>query len=125
MFCAETITKLAEIYRDDEKVLSTMKRCIESFEEYHQAIFKKEQWMKLYSKSVSADEYKENVSHMDKARTMLHNSVLGNVNLLNRLAEKNSLPLVYDGIVSHERPYRREVANAVLEYVESIIKERG
>ena len=125
MFCAETITKLAEIYRDDEKVLSTMKRCIESFEEYHQAIFKMELWMKLFSKSVSADEYKENVSHMDKARTMLYNSVLGNVNLLNRLAEKNCLPLVYDGIVSHERPYRREVANAVLEYVESIIKERG
>ena len=125
MLSTETIAKLTEIYKDDTKILSIMKRCIESFEEYHQTIFKMELWLKLYSKSVSADEYKDNVSQLDKARTMSHNSVLGNVNLLNRLAEKNSLPPVYDGIVSHQRPYRREVANAVLEYVESIIKERG
>lgn len=55
---------------------------------------------------------------------MSHDSILGNVNLLNRLAERNNLPLVYDGIVSHERPYRREVANAVLEYVENLIKKQ-
>ena len=80
--------------------------------------------MKVHSISVSGDEYKENVSKLDKGRTNEHNSVLGNVNLLNRLAEKNGLPLVYDGIVSHDRPYRREVANAVLHYVEEIITNR-
>ena len=57
-------------------------------------------------------------------RTVIHNSVIANVNLLNRLAEKNGLHPVYDGIVSEERPYRREIANAVLDYVESIIKNR-
>ncbi len=62
--------------------------------------------------------------YMDKSRTTNHNSVLGNVNLLNRLANMNNLPPVYDGIVSHDRPYRREVANAVLEYVEKIVKSR-
>ena len=122
--CPEKIEKLIEIYRDDDQVLKIIERSIASFEEYHSIIFKMELWMKIYARSVSSEEYKDNVSKLDKARTMSHNSVLGNVNLLNRLAEKNQLPPVYNGIVSHERPYRRDAANAVLEYVEEIIKNR-
>lgn len=125
MICVKTIEKLVEIYKDDLKMLSVMERCIMSFEEYHQTIFKMELWIKLCSKSVSIDEYRNNISQMDKTRTIFHNSVLGNVRLLNKLAEKNGLIPVYDGVVSEERPYRREVANAVLEYVESLIKQRG
>ena len=124
MLNKETIDKLIAKYKDDEKMLSIIERSLISFEEYHQAIYKMELWMKVHSISVSGDEYKENVSKLDKGRTNEHNSVLGNVNLLNRLAEKNGLPLVYDGIVSHDRPYRREVANAVLHYVEEIITNR-
>jgi len=40
------------------------------------------------------------------------------------MAAKEGLELIYNGIVSEERPYRREVANAVLEYVEKVIRER-
>ena len=80
--------------------------------------------MKIYSNSIGGQDYKDYVSKLDKMRTVTHNSVLANVNVLNRLAAKNSLPPVYDGIVSEERPYRREVANAVLAYVEKIIKNR-
>lgn len=122
--CPETIEKLIEIYRDDNQVLKIIERSIASFEEYHSVILKMELWMKIYARSVSSEKYRDNVSKLDKARTMSHNSVLGNVNILNRLAEKNQLVPVYNGIVSHERPYRREVANAVLEYVEDIIKNR-
>lgn len=124
MLNSETINNLIAIYKDDEKMLSIIERAIMSFEEYHQAIFKMELWLQIHTGSVSADEYKDNVSKLDKGRSSEHNSVLGNVNLLNRLAVKNELPLAYDGKVSHKRPYRREVANAVLEYVEQIIHER-
>ena len=124
MLCTDTINKLIEKYKDDDKFLKIIERSISTFEEYHEAIFKMELWMKIYSNSITGQEYKDNVSKLDKMRTVNHNSVLANVNLLNRLAKKNSLPPVYDGIVSEERPYRREVANAVLEYVESIIKNR-
>ena len=48
-----------------------------------------------------------------------------NVNVLNRLAEKNTLPPFYDGKVSQDRPYRREVANGVLQYVEKIVENRS
>lgn len=125
MFNENTIKKLIEINKEDEKVLGIIERCLESFEDYHNKIFKLELWMKLHSNScINRDTFKEKVSELDKARTMYHNALLGNVNLLNRLAEKNNLVPVYEGVVSHDRPYRREVANAVLDYVENVIKNR-
>lgn len=124
MLCENTINKLIEIYKGDDKFLKIIERSILTFEDYHNAIYKMELWMKIYSNSITGQEYKDNVSKPDKMRTVNHNSVLANVNLLNRLAEKNSVPPVYDGIVSKKRPYRREVANAALEYVENIIKNR-
>lgn len=124
MLRKETIEKLISIYKDDEKMLKIIERNLMSFEEYHHAIIEMETWIQVYSGNVSTEVYQEKVSLLDKRRTSEHNSVLDDVNLLNRLAEKNNLPLVYEGIISHERPYRREVANAVLEYVDEIIKNR-
>ena len=71
-----------------------------------------------------ADEYKTMVEEMDRRRTRMHNSVLASVNILNRLAASQNLAPVYAGIVSEEKPYRRDVANAVLAYVEEAIKNR-
>lgn len=124
MLCNSTIIKLIEIYKDNTKVLNSVERCIMSFEEYHSSIYKMETWLKIYGNNSSNEEYKDTVANLDKSRTLQHNALLGNVNLLNRLAEKNNLPLVYDGIISHERPYRREVANSVLEYIDFTIKNR-
>lgn len=124
MLCNSTIIKLIEIYRDNTKVIKSIERCIMSFEEYHSSIYKMETWMKIYGNNSSKEEHKDTIANLDKSRTLQHNALLGNVNLLNRLAEKNKLPLVYDGIISHERPYRREVANSVLEYIDFTINSR-
>lgn len=121
----ETITKLITTCQEDKDMLDILYSSLKSFEEYHSVIFDMETWMKVFSyKSIDKEEYQSKVTDMDRRRTMCHNSVLSSVNILNRLADKENLPLVYDGVVSEERPYRREVANAVLEYIENIIKNR-
>ena len=117
MINEETILSLLKIYKDDEKILNTIQRCLISFEEYHSQIYKLEICMKIFSNGNVDKE-------LDKSRTTYHNALLGNVNVLNRLAEKNTLPPFYDGKVSQDRPYRREVANGVLQYVEKIVKNR-
>lgn len=125
MLNINTLKKLAEIYQEDNEALDILYSSLKSFEEYHSVIYDMETWMKIYSyKSVDKEEYQSKVTDMDRRRTMCHNSVLSSVNILNRLAVKENLPLVYDGVVSEERPYRIEVANAILEYVENIIKNR-
>ncbi len=121
----ETITKLITACHEDKDMLDILYSSLKSFEEYHSVIFDMETWMKVFSyKSIDKEEYQSKVTDMDRRRTMCHNSVLSSVNILNRLATKENLSLVYDGVVSKERPYRREVANAVLEYVENIVKNR-
>ena len=126
MINEETISSLLKIYKDDEKILNTIERCLISFEEYHSQIYKLEICMKIFSNgNVDKDNYKVKIEELDKSRTTYHNALLGNVNVLNRLAEKNTLPPFYDGKVSQDRPYRREVANGVLQYDEKIVENRS
>lgn len=125
MFNEDSINALIKIYKNDEKYLSRIEKCLISFEEYHTQIFTLELWIKLYSNSyMDKNEHAKKSAELDKIRTTYHNAILGNVAMLNKLAEINNLSAVYDGVVSKERPYRREVADAVLEYVENIIKNR-
>lgn len=123
----ETIDKLISMYMsmDDDYSLDLICDELETFEEYHSAIYSMEIKLKVKnSKSMNREDYQYMVESLDKKRTMLHNRVLIAVNVLNRMASKENMQPVYDGVVSEERPYRREVANAVLEYVEKVIKER-
>ena len=96
------------------------------FESYHASIYELEIKKRLYSSgAMEADTYRELIPRLDKTRTYTHNALLTQVNVLNRIAAEASLPQVYDGIVSEERPYRREVANAVLDFVQQIILNRA
>lgn len=121
----ETINKLISKFREDREMLDIIFDALKTFEEYHLAIYNMETQLRVYSyDSMDTEDYKDLIQELDGKRTRCHNAVLTSVNILNRIADKENLPLVYEGIVSEKRPYRREVANAVLEYVENIIKNR-
>ena len=125
MINSESIGRLIQNFSDDQEMLDMIFSQLETFEEYHSSIYTMETWMKIYTtKTVDIQDYQYMVEDLDKKRTMRHNSLLTAVNVLNRMCEKEKLPLVYEGIVSTERPHRRVVANAVLEYVEQTIKNR-
>lgn len=58
------------------------------------------------------------------ARAARHNSVISHVSALNRMVTTVGLEPIYDGTVSEERPYRRQVANGVLGYIEQMVHDR-
>lgn len=125
MIKREVITSLINTFTEDKEMLDIINSAMESFIEYYHAIYNAELYSKVYSyKSIERDEYKAKLMELDRVRSLNHNEVLTKVALLNRLAAMNNLGLVYDGVISEERPYRREVANAVIEYIETIVKER-
>lgn len=120
-----TIKKLLSIYSENKEMLDIIFDALWSFEEYHFSIAKMELSLQTYSYKVMENkDYQYMVKELDKRRSMQHNCVLSSVNILNRIAIKENLEPVYEGIVSEQRPYRREVADSVLEYIEQIIKER-
>lgn len=121
---ADTIGKLIELNKEDSDVIEFIRDCIDSFEQYHRAVFDDRMFLVLYGSALDGDEYRERRTAVDRTRTVCHNSVIANVASLNRMAERAGLKPVYDGVVSKERPYRRELANAVFAYIESIINNR-
>ena len=121
----ETLQKLFIAFRDDQEILEEIESALMTFESYHRAIYELEIKRRLYSGgAVEGDAYREMLTRLDKTRTINHNALLSQVNILNRIAAEGNLPPFYDGTVSEERPFRREVANAVLDYVRRIIVER-
>jgi len=121
----ENLNKLIESARDDKEMLDMLSDIFKGFDEYHRAIFEMETWMKLYDhKNMPGYEYQATVAEMDGSRTSCHNAVLASINILNRMATQLNVPAVYNSTVSEEQPYRREVADAVLGYVENIINRR-
>lgn len=120
----DTINRLIQIFENDAMVMDTIRNTIMEFEEYHYAIYKMEHFIKFREKDMDAEEYRDKMTELDSNRTRKHNSIITGMKIMNRLAEQQNLVPVYDGVVSEERPYRREVANAVLEYVEQVIKSR-
>lgn len=120
------LSKLFLFYKDDAEVLQMIEESMGVFSDYHKAVFSLEMYKKIHEGAAAqTPQYKETVMSMDRTRTVYHNSLLSNVSMLNNMAKVAGLPPVYDGIVSQERPYRRQVANAVFAFMEDIINNRS
>ena len=121
----ETVTRLMEIHKDEPDLLEVIVDALESFEKYHQSVYKLEIRRMLYaSGAMSAETYREVIPELDSVRTANHNVLLSEVTLLNRLAKQDGLPLFCEGEISGERPVRTRVADAVLAFVRQVISDR-
>jgi len=121
----ETLNRLIALYRNDAGALEAITDALDSFEKYHQAIYKLENQRRLYTQgAMSPETYRVLIPELDVIRTRNHNEVISQVSMLNRLAEKNSLSPFYDGIVSKEPPIRTHIADAVLAFVRQVIADR-
>ena len=120
----KALDNLIQACKTDSELLEIIQDALRSFEEYHTAIYSMEIRKQLLAGTVDALQYQEEIGEMDRRRTSSHNAVISNISLLNRLAEQAGLPPVYEGVISRDQPYRRQIADAVLNYVRDIILER-
>lgn len=120
----KALDNLIQACKADSELLEIIQDALRSFEEYHTAIYSMEIRKQLLAGTVDALQYQEEIGEMDRRRTSSHNAVISNISLLNRLAEQAGLPPVYDGVISRDQPYRRQIADAVLDYVRDIILAR-
>ena len=120
-----TLRALIAKHADDGEMTGVILEALESFENYHQAIYRLELKRELYLHGAMDQEtYREEIPYLDGIRTTKHNAVISNVKLLNRLAEQEGFEPFYAGVVSEERPYRTELADAVLQFVSETIDNR-
>lgn len=122
---AENLQSLIYASREDIELLHFIMDCLKSFEAYHQAIFEMEAWAKVYNYGVlEREEYQDKLTTMDRTRSACHNAMLSKISMLNRMAERAGVGLIYEGTVSEDMPYRRQVADEVLSFVESMVSKR-
>ena len=122
----ETLNGLLRHFRDDQDDIAAIVHAMETFEDYHNAIYRLEITRRLFScNAIESETYRSDTVERDRLRTYNHNAVIAQVNLLNRMAEEASLPPFYEGVVSEEKPYRRELANAILGFIQEVIVNRA
>jgi hypothetical protein len=121
----ENLKALCAAVHDDSDALEVIADCLNSFEDYHGAIYEMETWLRLHDyENTPREDYQVKLEKMDAHRTSCHDVVLDSVNILNRMAGHHDIPAIYSGEMSAMQPIRREVADAVLEYVEGVVSQR-
>lgn len=125
MIVSESIKTLIAKNKDDNEILKLINDCLLSFFEYHYRIGRTETFSMLYGyHNMEKEDYQATHTDLGKSRSLSHKVVISNIGILNRLCVQNGIPLVYNGILSEERPHRVEIADAVLAYVQEIITNR-
>ena len=79
----ECLLQLIQYYKSDLEALDFIKSALNSFEEYHSAVIEEQLFPTIYGGALVGSEFRERRTALDKARTIHHNSVIANVNLLN------------------------------------------
>jgi len=124
-----SVENLSRLFTDasvDADAVGIISDCMKSFVNYHEAIYELEIWLKLHNpKNTSTEEYQNKQSELAYSRTVCHNAALASINILNRMASRYGIGAVYTGTVSEERPYRTEVANAILDYIGDVMLKRN
>ncbi len=69
-------------------------------------------------------DFKENYGRHDQQRTSAHNLAIQSLGALNKLCEIKGIDLIYDGVISEDQPYRREIANAIIRLLGEIVEAR-
>lgn len=124
-FHGDRLQLLMDHFRDDGEALEFIRDCVRTFSEYHAVIVEMEFWLKAYNyDNMGEGDYQYQKVRLDSARTVRHNAVISHVSALNRMAVAAGLEPIYDGTVSEERPYRRQVADGVLGYIEQLVRDR-
>lgn len=121
----KALSQLIQQSKEDPELLEYIHKALMSFADYHSAVIAEQIYPVIYGGSIDPDTYRNERAALDKRRTSLHNAMLANVNLLNRMCSAAGITPVYDGVVSEDRPYRRYVADAVFDYLTHVIDSRS
>lgn len=121
----EALIQLIAASKEDAELLDMIWSAVQAFEQYHTAVLEDQAFPLIYSGALEGDTYRTRRAELDKHRTTLHNAVITHVRILNRMAEQTGLPPIYAGIVSEDRPYRRQIADTVFAYLSSVIDGRS
>ena len=116
-----SIQGLFNVFIDEPDGTSFIRESLQTFSSYSAAIFR----METYKLSQGDDPSETSeLSRLDESRSNAHEAVIASIKNLNHICEVNKIPPIYKGTVAPEHPYRVEIADAVLLYVQKVMENR-
>ena len=117
------LIELMEQCHHDTEDLEFIFEALKAFSAYHDAIIKETAYDLTFD-GTDVYDFKENYQRYDRQRTSAHNLAIQSVGALNKLCEIKGIDKVYDGIISEDQPYRREIADAIINLLGEIVESR-
>lgn len=95
----EKFDTLMETWKCDLDAIDIIERTISSFAQYVEAVVQLEACISARKALLSHDKEKYTVAmtNLDRSRKLIHESLISNVKIVNRLSAEKGLPLIYDG----------------------------
>ncbi len=121
----ETIRTLTGFLSRKPDTFAAFMDALESFEAYHTAVHALEIRRYLYAHGcMDFSSFRELYDDLQQKQWDTFHEAVKSLLFLNRLAEENGLEPVYNGTISQERVHRIEIADAVLDYLNTLVSNR-
>ena len=105
---------------DRKEACDTVESAIMSFPEYTNTVIRQQVVMKMLPfRDLTTEEFQQTVTQLDTQRRNVHNVAIGNMNLLNRLADLNG----QEQIFQIDTKDRHAVADAVGTFVNEVYND--
>ncbi len=116
----EKVKEIAEKYKEDFEALDLIADCLESFENYVNAVNHMEKSIVILRFRLEPEAFRAAVENLDKGRRNSHNALISSVKILNRFCTTTGLTPFYTGDVTD----RVEVAEFAKDVVINIFDNR-
>jgi len=94
----ERINALLEKIKDDPDLVSLVRDMVDSCANYVDTVVNMENMINIYRfRTEDPAEFRIMVQRLDQSRRIVHNSVISNVRIIDRLCKLNNVELVYGG----------------------------
>lgn len=121
----DSMNALIAACKDQPDDLKAVFEALCTFESYHQAVVRETGFHRVFLNSTSGSPENQNqYSQFDRSRTIGHNAVIVYLQMLNQLTELYKVPLFYTGSVSEDYPHRREIGDAILQFLHDLVDSR-
>lgn len=107
--------------RSEENFSNIGKTCVEDMVDYYKAVYMLDHQITVWKATLDDDEFRRRLQTGDRRRRVLHDSAMASLSVANRLANKLQLGSVIDFDIEVE--YRGDVADAMFDYVETVVSK--
>lgn len=115
----DKINELVQIYKDDEMVTDIIRDLLVGMNNYVYKVNEMET-LKILRITIDSDVYKERFQLLDKARSNIHNGIIRNIKLINKICREDGYEVLYNG----DEENRYEIGDFTGEIIHTIFINR-